>query len=80
MKIKMRNSKKTFEESLWNRKDNWNPSNLDHLYSDQSLKFKSFPRSFIDIIGWPQETTKAKKKACISNYSDHVLIYGKIIK
>lgn len=46
----------------------------------RELNFKSLSGLFIDVVDWPQETTKAKKKACISNYSDHSLIYGKIIK
>jgi hypothetical protein len=46
----------------------------------RELNFKSLSGLFIDVVDWPQETTKAKKKAWINNHSDHSLIYGKIIK
>ena len=76
--VKMRRLSKTHEETWWNGKSHWDPSKLDHVYVADHLKLKKFSGAEVNVIGWPEETTTAKKKTWINQFSDHALIYGEI--
>jgi len=74
----MRRLSKTHTATWWNGKDNWKPSSLDHVYAANHLNFKNFNGAEIEVNGWVQETTKAKKKSWIDRFSDHCLLYGEL--
>lgn len=60
------------------------PSNLDHVFASSNLNFKSFPHPSggapveVDVRGWVNEPTDAKKDAWIGTFSDHSLLYFEI--
>ncbi len=56
------------------------PSNLDHVVAAKHLTFKQFNGSPVDLRGWPQETTDAKRDAWIDKFSDHALLYFEVQK
>ena len=78
--VDMNRLDKTHEISWWNGSDKYEPgSKLDHVYADENLNFKSFSNGAeVEVVGWPEESTKAQKKKWIDDYSDHALIYGEI--
>ncbi len=76
--VKMDRLSKTHEESWWSGKDTASPSALDHVFAAEHLKLKSFSGKSIRVVGWPEETTKAKQRAWINKFSDHGLLYGEI--
>lgn len=76
----MRRLPKTHAETWWNGKDNWAPSSLDHVFAADHLNFRSFAGGAeIEVSGWVEETTPAAKKDWIENFSDHAMLYGKIV-
>ena len=71
--------KKTYEASWWGGTKTYEPSKLDHVYAPTHLKFKDINGSNIDVIGWPQKSTKREKISWINNYSDHALLHGTLL-
>ena len=71
---------KTHDASWWNGQDNWQPSNLDHVFASKNLVFKTFNDKEIKVIGWPEKNTKKTKQQWINQYSDHALLYGEVLK
>ncbi len=55
-------------------------SNLDHVVAAEHLTFKQFAGKSVDVRGWPQEDTVAKRKAWINAHSDHALLYFEVQK
>jgi len=59
-------------------------SNLDHVLAAKHLKFKTFTKNGVqgqvDVRGWIDATTNAKKDKWIKDYSDHNLLYFEIQK
>jgi len=55
-------------------------SNLDHVVAAEHLTFKQFGGKSVDVRGWPQEDTVAKRKAWINAHSDHALLYFEVQK
>ncbi len=83
--IKMRRLLKTHDATWFNGStSSLPPSNLDHVFASSNLAFKSFPHSTtavavqVDVRGWVNEPTDAKKDAWIGKYSDHSLLYFEI--
>ena len=83
--ISMRRLLKTHETTWFNGStSSLPPSNLDHVFASSNLAFKSFPHSTtgvpteVDVRGWVNEPTDAKKDAWIGKYSDHSLLYFEI--
>lgn len=75
----MRRLEKTHADTWWNGKDSARPSSLDHVYASNHLGFQNFGgNAEIEVTGWVNESTKAKKKAWIDKFSDHSLLYGEI--
>lgn len=74
----MRLLPKTHNETWWNGKDSWNPSNLDHVFAADHLNFRSFGGAEVEVSGWVDKTTKAAKKSWIDKFSDHSMLYGEI--
>ena len=69
---------KTHTKTWWNGKDNWQPSNLDHIFAADHLQFKSLSGADIEISGWVDKTTDNARKNWIDKFSDHALLYGEI--
>jgi hypothetical protein len=74
----MRRLTKTHDDTWWNGKDHQKPSSLDHVYAANHLSFKKFDGKEVEVTGWVNESTTAKKKAWINKFSDHSLLYGEI--
>jgi exonuclease III len=60
------------------------PSNLDHVYASNNLRFRTWPRADggeaeVALRGWVDEPTDAKKDAWIARYSDHALMYFEVL-
>jgi hypothetical protein len=60
-------------------------SDLDHVYASKHLQFKSFTgpqgqTGEVDVRGWVNEPTPAKKDAWIQKYSDHSLLFLEVQK
>lgn len=59
-------------------------SNLDHVIASKHLKFKEFNKNGVkapvDVRGWVDETSNAKKDKWIKDYSDHSLLYFEVLK
>lgn len=71
---------KTYEESWWGGTTTYEPSKLDHVYAPKHLKFKNFSGAKVNVIGWPQKSTKRAKLSWIDKYSDHALLCGEVLK
>ncbi|MBI4810621.1 MAG: endonuclease/exonuclease/phosphatase family protein [Ignavibacteriales bacterium] len=60
----------------WNGpKSKIKPSDLDHVVASDSLRFKKFDGSEIDVRGWTKCNNDAEKANWIKSYSDHALLY-----
>lgn len=79
-RVGMRRARKTHELSWWNGSSNYAPgSKLDHVLIDQEIELQSVGNGEeIEVLGWPQENTIAKKKQWINKFSDHAMLYGRI--
>jgi len=78
-RVNMRPLTKSEELTWWNGKEEYDPgSKLDHVFADKTLTFKTFNGNEVQVLGWPEETTKAKKRAWINKHSDHALLYGEL--
>lgn len=84
-KIAMRRLPKSHDATFFNGStSSLPPSNLDHVYASTNLTFKTFPhpangtRVEVDVRGWVNEATDAKKDAWIGKFSDHSLLYFEI--
>lgn len=55
-------------------------SDLDHVVAADHLKFRSFGGNPVDVRGWPQEPTLAKKDAWAKKFSDHALLFFEVQK
>ncbi|MDA1276977.1 MAG: hypothetical protein O2960_23415 [Verrucomicrobia bacterium] len=52
------------------------PSNLDHAFASEPLRFKSFSGKFVDVRGWPKLETDQEKDLWIHKHSDHALLFA----
>lgn len=67
---------KTHDETWWGGSSStFPPSNLDHVYSAEHLKFKKDGKANVSVLGWVREPTIPKKDKWIANYSDHSYLY-----
>ncbi|MFM9963133.1 MAG: endonuclease/exonuclease/phosphatase family protein [Planctomycetaceae bacterium] len=83
--IAMRRLPKTHDATWFNGStSSIPPSNLDHVFASSNLSFKKFPRPVtaepveVDVRGWVNEPTDAKKDDWIGKFSDHSLLYFEI--
>ncbi len=75
----MRRLPKTHHNTWWNKSPKPGPSSLDHVYASEHMIFKKFANdSEVEVTGWVNETTDAKKKAWIDKFSDHSILFGEI--
>ena len=75
----MRRLPKTHDNTWWNKKAKPGPSSLDHVFASDHVKFKKFAgNAEVEVTGWVNETTDAKKKAWIDKFSDHSMLFGEI--
>ena len=58
----------------------YDPGNLDHVVAANHLQFKSFGGNPIDLRGWPQEMSDAKRDEWAKNFSDHAILYFEVQK
>ena len=56
------------------------PGNLDHVVAANHLSFKNFGGFHVDVRGWVDEPTDAKKDAWVSRFSDHALLFFEVQK
>ena len=56
----------------------YNPSNLDHAFASNHLKFKSFSGHSVDVRGWPQLSTDQQKDNWINKHSDHAMLFAQV--
>lgn len=70
---------KTHDETWWNGKDNWSPSDLDHVYAANHLDFNDQTGGAkIGVKGWVEESTVTKRKNWINRMSDHCMLVGEV--
>jgi len=70
---------KAHELTYWpGSSSSYNPGNLDHVVAADHVQFKSFGGKPVDVRGWPQETTDAKKDAWAKKFSDHAMLYFEV--
>ncbi|HSM06987.1 MAG TPA: endonuclease/exonuclease/phosphatase family protein [Longimicrobiales bacterium] len=75
----MRRLSKSHPATWWNGKDTWEPSDLDHAFASDNLKFKTFAGGAeIEVRGWPELGSAAEQKEWIEEHSDHALLYGEV--
>ncbi len=76
---RMRLLAKTQPHTWWNGPDSRiPPGDFDHVVAAKHLRFKAFGSAQVDVRGWPQEPTPAKKAEWIRRYSDHALLYFEV--
>ena len=61
-------------------KSRYDPSDLDHVVAADHLNFKKFGGVNVDVRGWVDEPTHAKKDAWTKKFSDHALLYFEVQK
>lgn len=72
---------KTYEYTYWpGSNGTYDPSDLDHVVAANHLDFKRFASAKVDVRGWVDESTDAKKDAWADKYSDHALLYFEVQK
>ena len=54
------------------------PSNLDHVIASDHLDIRANNGATINVLGWPQEPTAARKRRWLNDFSDHALLYGEL--
>ena len=80
-KRKMHVADKTHPVTFWpGSSSSFNPSDLDHVVAADHLNFKSFGGTSVDVRGWPDEPTDAKKDAWTKKFSDHALLFFEVQK
>ncbi|MDH4194437.1 MAG: hypothetical protein OEW33_08315 [Nitrospirota bacterium] len=58
----------------------YSPSDLDHMVAADHLSFKNFGGVSVDVRGWVDEPSDAKKDAWAKKFSDHAILYCEIQK
>ncbi len=76
--VQMRRLDKTFD--LTYRKDASLESDLDHVVASNNLSFKQFNGKSVEVMGWPNESTNAKRDKWKRDFSDHALLYFEVQK
>ncbi len=64
--------------SWWGGGTTYPPSNLDHAFASDGLKFAPFGAAKLSVRGWPEFTTQAEQLDWIEKYSDHAMLYGEV--
>ena len=67
-------------EDLTYRKNASLESDLDHVVASNNLEFKLFDGKHVDVRGWPQKDTNAKRDKWRRDFSDHALLYFEVQK
>lgn len=79
--VKMNILDKSHNATYWpGTNSRYNPSDLDHVVAADHLEFKKFNGIRVDIRGWVDESTDAKKDAWTKKFSDHGLLYFEVQK
>lgn len=79
--VQMRVLDKNASATYWpGTNSTYDPSDLDHAVAAQHLDFKPFSGTDVDVRGWVDEATDAKKDAWTQKYSDHALLYFEVQK
>lgn len=74
--VKMKLLSKTHDGTYWPGTNSSYPiSNLDHVVAADHLEFKAFSGAEINVTGWVNEPTDAKRDLWADKYSDHALLY-----
>jgi len=79
--VKMSVLDKTAPTTYWpGSGSTYQPSDLDHVVAADHLDFKPFSGTHVDVRGWVDESTDAKKDAWAKKFSDHALLYFEVQK
>ncbi|MEM7561582.1 MAG: endonuclease/exonuclease/phosphatase family protein [Pseudomonadota bacterium] len=79
--VKMNILDKSIEETYWpGSTSDYSIGNLDHVVAADHIKFKKYGNGFVDVRGWVEENTDAKRDAWTKKYSDHALLYFEVQK
>jgi hypothetical protein len=79
--VKMSILDKSEDATFWpGTNSKYKPSDLDHVVAADHLEFKKFGGVSVDVRGWVDEPTKAKKDAWTKKFSDHALLYFEVQK
>jgi endonuclease/exonuclease/phosphatase family metal-dependent hydrolase len=85
IKVGMKRLAKTRDNSWSNgSKSALKPSNLDHVFASDNLKFRCYTRSDgtqaqVDVRGWASEVSIPAQDAWIKEYSDHSMLYFEVL-
>ncbi len=72
---------KSHATTFWpGSKSSYDPSDLDHVVAADHLNFRKFSGFSVDIRGWIDEPTDAKKDAWAKKFSDHALLFFEVQK
>ena len=72
---------KTHPNTFWpGSKSSFDPSSLDHVVAADHLQFKPLSGKPVDVRGWPDEPTDAKKDKWTNEFSDHALLFFEVQK
>ena len=79
-RVHMRPLKKSADLTWWNGSESYFPgSKLDHVFADSTMKFRTFDGGAeVQVLGWPETTTKTQKRQRIDRHSDHALLFGEV--
>ena len=76
----MRLLPKSKTHTWWNGPNGtYSPSDLDHAFASEHLRFRDYGGAELDVRGWPEKNTNAEKQTWIDQYSDHALVYGEVV-
>ncbi len=56
------------------------PSDLDHVFTSDHLKFTKFGTASVSVRGWPQKATPEEQTDWIQSHSDHAMLYGEVLE
>ena len=72
---------KSHTATFWpGSKSSFAPGGLDHVVAADHLNFKKFGGFSVDVRGWVDEPTDAKKDSWTKSFSDHALLFFEVQK
>lgn len=78
---KMKLASKNYPHTWWNGPGSrYDPADLDQVVASNQLEFEQLKGADVEVRGWPERDTDAKKAEWINKYSDHALLFMKVQK
>lgn len=79
--VSMRILSKSHGATYWpGSTSSYSASDLDHVVAADHLQFRTFGGVDVDVRGWVDEPSDAKKDAWAKKFSDHALLYFEVRK